>query len=171
MQYDPTEAARVLTATPTTLRGLLGGLGPQWTEATEGPGKWTPREILAHLIDGEENDWMPRVRQALAGEPWTPYDPEGFRARYADTSLDALLDRFAEARTQSLIALAELDPGKSELATTAHHPEFGTVTVGQHLATWVAHDLSHLRQICRVLAKQYRDAVGPWTAYLPILSE
>lgn len=166
------EAIPVLRRTPATLRALLSGLGDEWLEADEGPDTFTPRDVVGHLISGEETDWIPRLRIILeSGErrPFTPFDRFGFRQKYGHLTIDAFLDRFAALREDNLRQLEELQltPGQMELRGT--HPELGTVTLSQLLATWVGHDLTHVSQVVRVMAKRYEQAVGPWRAYLRIL--
>ena len=166
------EAVPVLRRTPATLRSLLAGLGDEWLEADEGPDTFTPREVIGHLISGEETDWIPRLRIILeSGErrPFTPFDRFGFKQKYGPLSIDELLVRFAELREDNLrhLEALRLTPAQMELRGT--HPELGTVTLSQLLATWVGHDLTHVSQVVRVMAKRYEQAVGPWRAYLRIL--
>ena len=173
MEFDVTLAAAVLERTPQTLHALLSGLGPAWTDATEGPETWSPYVIVGHLIHGERTDWIPRGQLILAQGPnrrFTPFErlapsPEGQRR-----SLDSLLAEFATLRAANLTTLAGWRLTDIELALEGEHPEFGAVTLRQLLATWVAHDLAHVAQTARVMAKQYHEAVGPWRAYLPILT-
>jgi DinB family protein len=172
MDFDLAAGVAVLERTPPTLRALLGGLGSAWTDATEGPDTWSPYVILGHLIHGERIDWMSRARLILdqgANRRFTPYDRFAqFRESQGKTLAD-LLEEFAALRVENLATLAGLRLTETELALQGEHPEFGPVTLRQLLATWVAHDLGHIAQTARVMAKQYRDAVGPWRAYLPIL--
>jgi uncharacterized damage-inducible protein DinB len=172
MTFVLSEAVQVLSRTPATLRALLTGLGEEWVEADEGPETFTPRDVLGHLIYGEETDWIPRLRIILeSGEkrPFTPFDRFGFRAQYGRAPADELLRRFAELREANLRELTALDLRPSQLDLRGTHPELGTVTLSQLLATWVAHDLTHVAQVVRVMAKRYEDTVGPWRAYLRIL--
>jgi DinB superfamily len=166
------EAVPVLRRTPATLRALLSGLGAEWLDADEGPDTFTPRDVIGHLITGEETDWIPRLRIILeSGErrPFTPFDRFAFRQKYGRLTIDELLDRFSTLREDNLRQLEalRLTPAQMELRGT--HPELGTVTLSQLLATWVGHDLTHVSQIVRVMAKRYQQAVGPWRAYLRIL--
>jgi uncharacterized damage-inducible protein DinB len=142
-------------------------------KATEGEGKWSPYDVIGHLIHGERTDWMPRARHILAGES-RPFDPVNRTAMFTASqgkSLGELLAAFAELRRQSLAALRGLDLKPADLDRTGQHPAFGTVTLGQLLATWVTHDLDHVGQVVRTMAKVYREAVGPWSAYLSILRD
>jgi hypothetical protein len=166
------EAVQVLSRTPAMLRPLLAGLGEEWLGANEGPDTFTPRDVIGHLIFGEETDWIPRLRIILeSGEsqPFTPFDRFGFQAKYGDHSIDALLRRFAEVREDNLRQLEALRLAPGQLDLRGTHPELGRVTLSQLLATWVAHDLTHVSQVVRVMAKRYQEAVGPWRAYLRIL--
>ena len=166
------EAVQILRRTPATLRALLSGLGDEWLAADEGPDTFTPRDVIGHLIYGEETDWIPRLRIILdRGErrTFTPFDRFGFKEKYGRRSIDELLRRFAELREDNVgqLEALHLTPAQMELRGT--HPELGTVTLSQLLATWVGHDLTHVSQVARVMAKRYQDAVGPWRAYLRIL--
>jgi hypothetical protein len=172
MILDLVSATQVLERTPRALEALLGGLSPAWTEADEGPDSWSPRMVVAHLIHAELHNWIPRARVFLRdGGPRTfpPFDQAAPVEEWAGAGIEALLDAFARQRAESLATLAAWRPGEAEFAATAEHPRFGTVTLRQMLAAWVAHDLAHLAQVSRVMAKQYRDEVGPWRAFLPVL--
>lgn len=172
MKCDVPSAHAILERTPHTLRALLTDLPDTWVQPNEGPGTWSPYDIVGHLISGEELDWIARMQIILDfGERRTfePFDREAFFERSAGKSLSQLLDEFEELRSQNLATLTDLKLDESHLASTGRHPAFGTVTLRQLLATWVVHDLSHIGQIVRVMAKQYKEAVGPWATYLPIL--
>jgi hypothetical protein len=151
---------------------MLDGLPPAWTDATEGPETWSPYVIVGHLVHGERTDWIPRARIILAQGPerrFTPFDRFAQLREGANRPLAALLDDFARLRAESLATLAGWRLTDAQLALQGEHPEFGPVTLRQLLATWVAHDLGHVAQLARVMAKQYREAVGPWRAYLPVM--
>jgi hypothetical protein len=170
--FDLAEGVALLERTPRALAALLRGLSAGWTGATEGPGSWSPAAVVAHLIHAERADWIPRARIILehgAGRAFTPFDREGGAAMLATRSVDELLADFARLRAESLATLAAWRVDDAALARVGRHPELGEVTFGQLLATWVTHDLSHLAQVARVMAKRQRDAVGPWRAYLSIL--
>lgn len=172
MAFDLTDGIAALTRTPVTLRAMLGELGPTWTATTEGPDTWSPYDIVGHLLHGELTDWIPRAELILARGPnrrFVPYDREAHFRESRGRSLGDLLDAFAEARRANLATLAGWRLSEAQLAWEGEHPAFGPVTLRQLLATWVVHDLGHVAQVARVMAKQYRDAVGPWRAYLPIL--
>jgi uncharacterized damage-inducible protein DinB len=172
MDFRLEDARPILQRTPDVLRGLLADLPPQWTEATEGPNTWSPFDVVGHLIHAERTNWMPRVEHLLRhgdAAPFPPFDRDAMFAASRGRSLDELLDTFGRARRDSLTRLDTLQLTPEDLLRRGRHPEFGPVTLGQLLATWVAHDLGHLGQIVRVLARQYSDAVGPWRAYLSLL--
>lgn len=174
MGFELRQATEVLGRTPETLRTLLGGLSEPWLTADEGRDTFTPRDVVGHLIHGEETDWVPRIRIILehGGErPFESFDRRGFREAIADASTDELLDRFAALRKSNLEFLKSLRLTPFQLTREGTHPELGRVTLEQLIATWVVHDLGHIRQIVRVMAKRYREAVGPWKAYLPVLEE
>lgn len=168
------EALEVLERTPSALRGLLAGLSDAWSRCDEGPDTFSPADVLGHLIHGERTDWVPRLRIILQdGEarPFTPFDRFAFREAQAGSSLGQLLDRFEELRRENLEAVRALALDANGLARTGTHPALGRVTLAQLLAAWVVHDLGHLRQVARTMARRYRETVGPWREYLSILDE
>ena len=172
MDFDLAAGTAVLERTPHTLRALLAGLPPAWTDADEGPETWSPYVIVGHLIHGERADWTQRARIILAQGPdrrFAPFDRFAQLRESQGKPLADLLDEFARLRARNLATLAGWRLTDEELALEGEHPAFGPVTLRQLLATWVAHDLSHVAQIARVMAKQYRDAIGPWRAYLPVM--
>ena len=172
MDFDLNTALPVLERTPHALRALLAGLPPARTAATEGPETWSPYDVVGHLLHGERTDWIPRARLILAqgdDRRFTPYDRFAQFRESQGRTLEALLDDFARARAENLATLAGWRLTGAQLDLVGEHPAFGPVTLRQLLATWVAHDLGHVAQVSRVMAKQYRDAVGPWRAYLPVL--
>jgi hypothetical protein len=172
MEFDLANGVAVLQRTPGVLRATLGELPAAWVDANEGPETWSPFVIVGHLIHGERTDWIPRARIILdqgADRRFTPYDRFAQFRESDGKSLGVLLDEFDDLRRRNLATLREWRLTDSQLELTGEHPEFGQVTLRQLLATWVAHDLGHIAQIARVMAKQYRDAIGPWRAYLPIM--
>ena len=174
MDFDLNLSIEVLERTPDTFRALLDGIDEQWSRATEGPETFSPFDVVGHLIDGEETDWIPRARIILARGPdprFEPYDRFRHRVRNPDRSLESLLAEFAELRTKNLELLRSWKLTARELALPGEHPGLGHVTLQQLLAAWVVHDLGHIAQAARVMAKQYRDAVGPWVPYLPVLTD
>jgi hypothetical protein len=167
------EAVAILSRTPATLDALLRRLPDAWIAASEGGETWSPFDVVGHLIHGERTDWIPRARIILEqGETRTfeKFDRFAQLAASKDRPLSALLDEFASLRRQNLDELNALKLTDADLDRRGRHPELGVVTLRQLLATWVAHDLDHIVQIARVLATQYSDEVGPWRAYLRIIS-
>ena len=172
MDFDLAHGVAVLERTPHTLRALLAGLPPAWTDATEGPDTWSPYVVVGHLVHCERADWIPRARIILAQGPdrrFTPLDREAQFRESQGKRLPELLDEFARLRAENLATLVGWALTDQELGLEGEHPEFGPVMLRQLLATWVAHDLAHLGQISRVLAKQYKEAVGPWRRYLGVM--
>jgi hypothetical protein len=170
------DAVAVLERTPLLLDVWLRGLPDAWLDArTEGPESFSPRDVLGHLIGGERRDWIPRMRIIIEhGEKraFDPFDRFAFRAEIAGKSAAELLDAFAVLRRESLGDLRALHLTPEDLARKGRHPDpaFAPVTLGELLSTWTVHDLSHIGQVARVMAKRYGDAVGPWKAYLPVLT-
>jgi DinB superfamily len=172
MPFRLDHALEVLESTPRTLEAWLTGLSPEWLAANEGPETFSPLDVLGHLIHGEETDWIPRVRMILEhgeSKPFEPFDRFAFRRTQAGVPLPALLEAFARLRTSNLDVLRALDVQPAQLSQRGTHPSLGSVTLEQLLSTWVVHDLGHLAQIARVMSKQYREDVGPWREYLPVL--
>ena len=172
MEFDQTKGIAVLERTPHALRAMLAGLPPEWIEATEGPETWSPFDVVGHLVYGERANWIPRARLILdQGEQrrFTPFDRFAQFRESEGKSITDLLDEFERLRTENLATLTGWGLTDEQLALQGEHPEFGAVTLRQLLSTWVAHDLAHTGQIARVMAKQYRDAVGPWRAFLRIM--
>lgn len=172
MNFDLATGIVVLERTPATLRALLAELPAEWTTPNEGPDTWSPFDIVGHLIHGERTDWIPRAEIILAqetGRSFTPFDRLAQFRESKGKSLAQLLEEFADLRAKNLATLRGWRLTDAQLSLEARHPELGPVTMRQLLATWVAHDLGHLSQITRVMAKQYRDAVGPWRRYLGIM--
>lgn len=173
MDYRLEEAVQVLARTPWMLSALLDGLPDSWSDGDEGPETFSPFEVVGHLLHGEHTDWIPRARIILQGEEgrFEPFDRFAHRQLSRDKTMEELLAEFAETRQESLRALESLQLEESDLDRVGTHPELGRVTLRQLLAAWVVHDLGHLAQIARVMAKQYADEVGPWLAYMPVLSD
>jgi DinB superfamily len=162
----------LLTRTPVALNSLLRDLPDTWTQRNEGQGTWSAYEVVAHLIYGEQADWIPRAKIILQfGETraFERFDRAGHVRAIQGKSLAQLLDEFAAARSKSLAELHAFNLLPQDLQRRGRHPAFGPVTLSQHLAAWVGHDLTHVHQVSRVLAYQYREAVGPFRAYLGVL--
>lgn len=173
MDYQYDEAVALLRRTPATLTALLGGLPDAWTMRTEGPDTWSAYAVVGHLLNAEETDWLVRAQIILEDGETRPFHSMNRAAmfdKYRDWPLTDLLTAFAEARAKNLAELDMLNLTPEKLARTGRHPALGRVTLSQLLATWVAHDLNHIGQIVEVMARQYSEAVGPWIAYLNILT-
>lgn len=173
MEFQLEEAIAILGRTPETLRVLLNGLPEAWVTANEGGDSWSAYDVVGHLIHGEETDWVPRARIILEhgeAQAFTPFDRFAQFEQSRGKSLAELLEEFAARRRASLVALAEFNLRPELMSLRGTHPELGSVTLGELLATWVAHDLSHVAQILRVLCRQYGEAVGPWKQYLPLVN-
>ncbi|HXV85106.1 MAG TPA: DinB family protein [Gemmatimonadales bacterium] len=172
LQLD--QAKEILAQTPGTLRALVGTLSPVWLTCTEGPDTWSPRDVVAHLADLEQTDWIPRARIILEHGDTRPFDPVdriAFQTAFAGWPIQALLDTFEQRRRRNLETLEGWKIGPEQLDRRGAHPALGPVSLGQLLATWAVHDLTHLSQIVRVLAHRYDAAVGPWREYLTVLKQ
>lgn len=172
MDFDLATAIPVLERTPAALRALLHGLPDEWTAATDGPDTWSPYQVVGHLVHGERTDWIPRARIILAqgaDRRFPPFDRTAMLRAGTDVPLAERLDEFARLRQESLATLRGWNLTEAELALEGEHPAFGAVTLRQLLATWVAHDLGHLVQVSRTMARQYAGAVGPWQEYLSVV--
>ena len=171
-EFNLDETVAVLTRTPATLDALLRGLPESWVRSNEGKDTWNAFDIVGHLIVGERTDWMTRARVILENGEARPFDPFDRFAQSRESqnkSLEQLLDDFARLRRENLAALKALNLQPEDLSRRGRHPALGVVTLQQLLATWAVHDLTHVHQLSRVMAHQYRDAVGPWSAYLGVL--
>lgn len=171
-EFSLADAIAVLSRTPATLNALLRGLPDVWLRGNEGKDTWNAFDVVGHLISGERTDWMPRVGIMLEnGEAglFDPFDRFAQLKESQDKSLEELLDEFARLRRKNLTALQALNLQHEDLARRGKHPALGVVTLSELLATWAVHDLTHVHQLSRVMAHQYRDTVGPWRAYLGVL--
>ena len=172
MQHDLQDTVAVLARTPATLDALLRHLPETWTRRNEGEKTWSAFDIVGHLIHGERTDWMPRARMILQfgeSKAFEPFDRLAQEGESHGKSLAELLDEFAVLRAESLDQLRDLNLRPEDLARRGRHPALGVVTLSQLLAAWAVHDLTHLHQISRVMAHQYRARVGPWDKYLGVL--
>lgn len=170
-QLDP--AVALLARTPGVLDAMLRGLPHAWWSSNEGPSTWSPFDVVGHLIHGERTDWIPRARIILEQGESRAFDPFDRFAQFEDSAGKEpyeLLDTFAELRRANLDTLRGWRLTPEQLALRGRHPALGSVTLGELLATWVVHDLDHLAQVTRVMARQYEAAVGPWRAYLSIVN-
>jgi hypothetical protein len=174
MDFDLDLSMDVLGRTPATLRSLLDGQRAPWVRSNEGPDTFSAFDVVGHLIDGEETDWIARARMILAQGPdrrFERYDRFRHRARNVDRALESLLTEFDDLRAANLELLRSWKLTARQLDLPGEHPRLGAVTLRQLLAAWVVHDLGHIAQVSRVMAKQYRDAVGPWIEFLPVLTD
>ena len=172
MQHDLERSIEVLSRTPATLRAMLGGLPEAWSHANYGPDTFSPFDVVGHMIHGERTDWMVRlhwIREKGAREAFPPYDRFAQARESRGKTLAMLLDEFEGLRRANLAELAGLRLAEEDYDARGLHPTLGAVTLRELLATWVVHDLNHVAQIAKALAFQYKDEVGPWRAFLPIL--
>lgn len=174
MEFDLDKATAVLARTPATLRTLLKDLPRDWVETNEGADTWSPYDVIGHLIHGERADWITRAKIILEHGESRTFDPFDRFAQFEESkgkTLGELLDEFAALRERNLGALREMKIGAGDFEKTGKHPALGRVTLKELLATWVTHDLDHVAQVARTMAKQYASEVGPWQAYISILHD
>ena len=172
MALDLQQTVALLSRTPSALNALLRDLPQTWTLSNEGGKTWSPFDIVGHLIHGERTDWMARARIILQHGENRAFDPFDRLAQERESqgkSLGELLDEFARLRAENLDALRAMNLQPEDFERRGRHPALGTVTLAQLLATWAVHDMTHLHQLSRVMAYQYREVVGPWSAYLGVL--
>jgi len=172
MPHNLDHTISLLSRTPATLSALLRDLPDAWTMTNQGENTWRPYDVVGHLIHGERTDWMPRARRILESGESRPFDAFDRWAQERESQgklLAQLLDEFARLRSENLTALRAMNLTPEDLARRGRHPALGVVTLSELLATWAAHDLTHLHQISRTMAHQYREAVGPWSAYLGVM--
>jgi hypothetical protein len=172
MEHNLEHTISLLTRTPPALDALLRDLPETWTLRNEGENTWSAFDVVGHLIHAERADWMPRLRMVLQfgeAQPFEPFDRSGQAREIKGKSLGQLLDEFAHVRSENLGALRALNLQREDLELRGRHPALGVVTLSELLATWAAHDLTHLHQISRTMAHQYRETVGPWREYLGVL--
>ena len=171
MDFNLNRSLEILSRTPEVLHQLLNGLSNEWINATEGENTWSPHTVLGHLIYADETNWVARARKILSDDDkrFVPFNRVAQFELYNNKSMEELLKKFATVRADSLKQLSAMQLNEKTLSLKGIHPDFGEVTLSQLLATWTAHDLDHINQISRVMAKQYLDAVGPWKSFLGIL--
>lgn len=172
--FNLKEAIEILERTPAVLISLLSGLSDRWIYNNEGGESWNPYYIVGHMIHGEKKDWIMRTRIILEYGEEKPFEPFDRLAQFKDSkgkTLNDLLEEFAKLRTENIDVLDKSNLNENDFSKNGIHPEFGKVTPKQLLSTWVVHDLSHIRQISRVMAKQYKNEIGPWKNYLPVIIE
>lgn len=173
MQFKLKEAKEILTRTPSMLEVMLSGLSEDWIRCNEGEGTWSPFDVIGHLVDGERKDWMERIRIISLQEgdrQFEPFDRFEHLTRNKNRSLNELLKEFTSLRKRNLEELDLLIHSEVDMDSTGIHPAFGEVTMHQLLSTWAVHDLNHISQITRVMAKRYQEDVGPWKEYLRVLN-
>lgn len=172
MEFELEHAINILNRTPKVLKTMIHELPLAFTQNNEGENTWSPFDVVGHLIAGEQVNWIPRAKTILEfgmEKPFTPFDRFAQFEASKGKSIEALLEEFEILRQQNIVTLKEMQLNAQDLERQGNHPEFGGISLAQLLATWVAHDLDHIVQISRVMAKNYRDAVGPWRAYLKIM--
>ena len=173
MNFDLEQTIAILARSPDILRALVSDMSEEWTQKNYGANTWSAHEVLGHLIWGERTDWMPRLQQILAvGDaiPFEPFDRDGHTSLCEGSSTIEQLEIFANERSKNLEQLSDLSLSSNDLQKTGRHPALGVVTISELLAAWAVHDLNHVAQICKAMAYQFRETVGPWEAYLSILS-
>lgn len=173
MEFKVDKAVLLLERTPTILNSFLKGLPSEWASYNEGQDTWSPFDIIGHLIQGEKTDWITRSKIILSDADKKEFKPFDRFAQFENSkgkSLDELLTEFEKLRTENLAEIKKMDLSDNNLTLEANHPGLGKVTLKQLLSTWVTHDLTHIAQIARVIAKQYKDQVGPWVEYIGILN-
>jgi len=170
MNFDLIQSKEILSRTPDVLEAKLSGLPSFWTDHNEGEGKWSATDIVAHLVHGEIEDWIPRCKIILfeKDKHFIPFDPQGLEKARHNKTLEQLLKEFRKLRERSLEELDQFNLSESDLNKTGIHPKFGVVTLRQHLSTWTIHDLNHLYQINRVMGKKYQEDIGPWVEFIRI---
>jgi hypothetical protein len=172
MPFSPDTTIALLARTPGALDALLRDLPDAWTLRNEGENTWTAFDVVGHLNHGERTDWIPRVKRILESGETRPFDPFDRFAQFRESegqTLPQLLDEFVRLRAENLVQLRALHLQQADFARRGRHPALGVVTLSELLATWAAHDLTHLHQISRIMAHQYRDVVGPWSRFLGVL--
>jgi hypothetical protein len=172
MEHVLSQTIALLSRTPSTLDTLLRDLPETWTHRNEGGDTWSVFDVIGHLIHGERTDWMPRAKMILQfgqSRAFEPFDRLGYLGESRGKSLSQLLDEFSLLRSENLQELRALNLRRQDLELHGNHPALGDVTLAQLLSTWAVHDLTHLHQVSRIMAHQYRDAVGPWSEYLGVL--
>jgi len=174
MEFSIDKSLQILERTPTVLYHLLNGISTDWTQANEGDETWNAFDVIGHLIHGDKTDWLSRTEQILSDEPdkkFTSFDRFAQFENSKGKNLEQLLIEFSEIRIANIKRLRDLKITDKDLQKTGIHPTFGEVTLSQLLSTWVVHDLDHISQISRVMAKQYKEQTGPWIAFLKILKQ
>lgn len=173
MNFDLTKSIEILERTPAVLNTMLHDISPDWTSVNEGEDTWSVYDVIGHLVHCEKADWIVRAEIILSQDPDKKFEPFDRFAQFRDSkgkTLAQLLSEFETRRHENINRLRAKNLTDTDLGKTGIHPAFGTVTLSQLLATWTVHDFTHIAQIARVMAKQYKTAVGPWIAYLGVLN-
>lgn len=172
MNFSVARSIELLERTPYVLDLMLRDLSPFWTDQNEGPDTWSPHDVLGHLIHGDRTDWVARTQIILSDsgpKEFAKFDRFAQFQESAGKTLADLLTEFKTLRADNVRWLKSLNLSDDDLKKTGVHPSFGEVTLAQLLSTWTVHDLDHISQISRVMAKQFHDDVGPWKEYLKVL--
>ncbi len=173
MNYTIPQAIEILQRTPAVLQALLGGLSDDWVMQNEGPETFSPYDVVGHLIEGEKTDWTARIKIILQYGDAKPFERWNRFAQYENSkgkNLQQLLDEFVAVRKENLIWFTSLNLTESDFEKKGMHPVLGSVTLKNLLSTWVVHDLTHIAQVTRVMAKQYKTEMGPWPEFFRILN-
>ncbi len=173
MQYSITRSLEILERTPAVLQSLLAGLPDDWVMPNEGPETFSPYDVIGHLIHGEKTDWVVRAKMILEFGNTRTFERYDRFAQYEESkgkSLQKLLDEFAAIRKENMNWFKALNLTEGDLNRKGMHPVLGEVTLRNLLATWVVHDLTHIAQVTRVMAKQYKTEMGPWPEFFRILN-
>lgn len=173
LKYDLDKSYEILDRSPAVLRSILSGLSDDWTMNNEGPETFSPFDVMGHLIHGERTDWPDRIKMVLeygTTKPFTPYDRFAMYEASKGRSLPDLMDEFETRRRENMLWFRSLKLTENDLDKKGIHPSFGEVTLRQLLSTWVIHDLTHIAQVTRVMAKQYKEEMGPWIAFFRIMN-
>ena len=173
MEFELSNTIKILERTPGLINDLLNGLPEELVHNNEGPGTWSPFDIVGHFIHGEKTDWIPRAKIILSGESDKPFIPFDRFAQFENSkgkSIDDLISEFSSLRTENIEILKSFNLNETKLVLTGIHPDFGKVNLRQLLSTWTVHDLVHINQMTRVLASNYKGAIGPWRKYIKLLN-
>jgi len=174
MQFDLNKTFEILDNTPSVLKVLLNNLSEDWTHHNEGGESWSPYDVLGHLIHGEKTDYMARVNKILGDDPDNTFAPFDRFAQFEESkgkTLHELLEEFAVVRKRNMDYLRSKNLQPFQFELVGNHPSLGVVTLRNLLSCWTVHDLTHTAQITRVMAKQYKENIGPWIEYFRVLQD
>ena len=173
MKYSIERSIEILERTPAVLNSMLSGIDDDWVMNNEGPETFSPYDVIGHLVHGEKTDWTARTKMILEFGDTKTFVPWNRFAQYEESkgkTLQELLDEFMAIRKENMDWFKSLQLTEADLDKKGMHPKLGPVTLRNLLATWVVHDLTHIAQVARVMAKQYKDDMGPWPEFFRILS-